>query len=114
MVDGDHSDLTQSSQSQSGLDEMSADNGIYVLQTYGPEFRVAYAHAIDNIFGTFSDETLHWTGNVEMMRRYFGESKVYDNLEEALDIAQTLSYDYDYLEDGVCVIREFESIKFNE
>lgn len=93
---------------------MSADNGIYVLQTYGPEFRVAYAQAVDNIFGKFNDETLHWDGNVEMMKRYFGNSKVYSNLEEALDVAEEMSYDYEYLEDGVCVINEFQEINLNE
>jgi hypothetical protein len=93
---------------------MSQDNGVYVLQTYGPEFRVTYAQAIDNVFGKFDDETLHWTGNVEMMRKYFGESQVFQNLEEALDFAEQLSYDYEYLEDGVCVLTDFKEIKFNE
>jgi len=93
---------------------MSADNGIYVLQTYGPEYRVAYAQAIDNIFGKFNDETLHWDGNKEMMLEYFKESKVYTNLEDALDKAEEMSYSYDYLEDGVCVITEFKEFKLNE
>ena len=93
---------------------MSVDNGIYVLQTYGPEFRVAYGQAIDNIFGKFNDETLRWDGNKEMMRQYFKESKVYTNLDEALDVAEDMSYDYEYLEDGVCVINEFQEINLNE
>jgi hypothetical protein len=93
---------------------MSADNGVYVLQTYGPEYRVAYAQAIDNIFGKFNDETLHWDGNLEMMREYFGKSEIYPNLEEALDKAEALSYDYEYLEDGVCVITEFQTLKFSD
>jgi hypothetical protein len=75
---------------------------------------VAYAQAVDNIFGKFNDETLHWDGNVEMMKRYFGNSKVYSNLEEALDVAEEMSYDYEYLEDGVCVINEFQEINLNE
>lgn len=93
---------------------MSQDNGIYVIETYGPEYRVAYAHAIDNIFGKFSDETLHWEGNAEMMREYFGKSQVFTDIESALDWAEELSYDYEYLEDGVCVITEFKEIKFNK
>lgn len=93
---------------------MSADNGIYVIETHGPEYRVAYVHAIDNIFGKFSDETLRWVGDVGMIREYFRDSKVYSDLESALDMAEVMSYDYDYLEDGVCVITEFKEIKFNE
>jgi hypothetical protein len=93
---------------------MSADNGIYVLQTYGPEYRVAYTQAIDNIYGKFNDETLHWEGDKESMRQVFKESIVYGNLEDALDSAEEMSYDYEYLEDGVCVITDFKELKFNE
>ena len=42
---------------------MSADNGIYVLFTEsekGPEYRVAYAHAIDTIYGKFNDVTFRY------------------------------------------------------
>ena len=113
MVDGDHSDSTRSSRSQLGR-ELSQDNGIYILETQGPEFRVAYAQAIDNIFGKFNDETLHWDGNVEMMRQYFGKSQVHKDLNDALDAANGLSYDYEYLEDGVCVITEFHHINFSD
>lgn len=93
---------------------MSADNGVYVLQTYGPEFRVVYAQAIDNIFGKFNDETLHWDGNPDMMVEYFGKSKVYTDLDDAMNEAERLSYDYDYLEDGVCLITDFREMKFGE
>lgn len=91
---------------------MSADNGVYILQTYGPEFRVAYAHGIDNIYGNFNDETSHWEGDPEMFLEYFGKSKVFDNLEEALDFATNLSYDYEYLEYGVCLISDFKEKNF--
>jgi hypothetical protein len=93
---------------------MSADNGIYVLQTYGPEFRIAYAQAIDNIYGKFSDETLRWEGNKQMMKNFFDSSTVFNSLEEALDVAEELSYTYDYLEDGVCLISNFKELNFSE
>lgn len=93
---------------------MSADNGIYVLHTQGPEFRVAYVQCIDNIYGKFNDETLHWEGNLPMIRECFGNSAVFKNLEEALDVAEELSYAYEYLEDGVCLIPDFEWLNFNE
>jgi len=93
---------------------MSADNGVYVLQTYGPEFRVVYAQAIDNIFGKFNDETLHWDGDDEMIVKYFSESEVFATIDEALNKAELIAEEYDYLEDGVCVIREFSEKKFSE
>jgi hypothetical protein len=93
---------------------MSADNGVFVLQTEGPEFRVAYAGAIDNIYGSFSDDTLRWKGDMDRMMDVFGSSKVFNNLEEALDEAEKMSYDHEYLEYGVCLIPDFKELKFGK
>jgi hypothetical protein len=93
---------------------MSADNGIFVLQTYGPEFRIAYCQAIDNIYGSFNDDTLKWDGDMDRMIDVFGMSEVYSNLEEALDTAEKMSYDYEYLEYGVCLIANFKEMKFGQ
>lgn len=92
---------------------MSADNGIYILQTEGPEFRVGYHQAIDNIYGNFSDESFQWQGDPVMMIAYFQFDKMFSNLEEALDYAGELSYNYEYLEDGICVIADFKDWDFN-
>lgn len=93
---------------------MSADNGVFVLQTYGPEFRVAYLQNIDAIYGTFNDDTYRWDGDDKMIREYFGSVPVFDNLEIALDTAQEMSDNYDYLEYGICVITDFAEKKFPE
>jgi len=42
----------------------------------------------------------------------FGSSKVFNNLEEALDEAERMSYDYEYLEYGVSLIPDFKDLKF--
>lgn len=91
---------------------MSLDNGVYILKTSGPEFRVAYSHAIDNIYGKFNDDTLHWNGDMDRMIDVFGQSEVFLSLEEALDKAENISYDYPYLEDGIWVITDFQDMKF--
>lgn len=91
---------------------MSADNGVFVLQTSGPEFRVAYTQAIDNIYGKYNDDTLHWNGDMDRMMDVFGSSKVYVNVEDALDAAEELSYNYEYLEYGICLITDFKELKF--
>ncbi len=93
---------------------MSADNGIYILTTAGPEYRVAYLMAIDNIYGNFSDESYQWQGDPDVIYSYFHDAKLFSNLEEALDFAAVLSYDYDYLEDGICVISDFKDWDFNK
>lgn len=92
---------------------MSSDNGIYILQTKGPEYRVGHHQAIDNIYGNFSDESYKWQGDPVMMVAYFGNDRKFSNLEEALDYAEELSYTYDYLEDGICVISDFDDWDFN-
>ena len=93
---------------------MSADNGVYILQTFGSEFRVKHCQGIDNIYGKFNDETFHWDGDDEMIREYFADAPVFNNLEEALDKAEELSYDIDYLEYGICVISDFKNKVFKD
>jgi hypothetical protein len=48
-----------------------------------------------------------------MILSYFHADKMFYTLEEALDYAETLSYTYDHLEDGICVITNFKDWNFN-
>lgn len=93
---------------------MSADNGIFILQTKGPEFRVGHHQTIDNIYGEFSDLSYQWQGDPEMIWEYFHNDEKFSNLEEALDFASDLSYSIDYLEYGICVITDFKEWDFNK
>lgn len=92
---------------------MSSDNGIYILQSKGPEWRVAHLQNIDDMYGNFSDESLQWQGDPEIMFNYFGKAPVFSSLEEALDFAEEMVYDYPYLEYGICVISDFKDWNFN-
>jgi len=90
---------------------MSADNGIYVLYTEserGPEYRVAYAHAIDMIYGKFNEQSFKYEGNAMAIQDTFQGSAVFHNIDEALNYAEELEQEYSYLEDGICVINEFK------
>jgi len=93
---------------------MSADNGIYILETEGPEYRLVHTQNIDQIYGKYNDDTLRWDGDKELIKEVFQESPVLPKIEIALDMAQEMSYDYDYLEDGICVISDFKHLKFSE
>lgn len=93
---------------------MSADNGVYILETYGPEFRVAYHQNIDEIYGKFDDDAGKWKGNAEKILEYFEGAAVFGNIQDALDEAEEISHNYDYLEDGICVISDFKELMFNE
>lgn len=92
---------------------MSADNGVYILQTKGPEYRVCYGSAIDNLYEGFNDTTLKWIPNMKEVRDMFCESKVFNELEDAFDYAHEIAKDYEYLEDGVCLIADFKEEKFD-
>lgn len=91
---------------------MSADNGIYILETSGPEFRVTHAMAIDNIYGKFDDDTAHWKGDMNQIVDYFRESEIFYTFETAMEYARNLSQDYTYLEDGICFISDFKDRHF--
>jgi hypothetical protein len=92
---------------------MSADNGVYVLLTEtekGPEYRVAYANAIDNIYGKYNNDLGRYEGDVKCIKSTFAEAPIFHSLNEALDHAEELENDYEYLEDGVCVITDFKDL----
>lgn len=94
---------------------MSADNGIYILFTNpdtGPEYRVAYANAIDNIYGEYNEQTHKYDGNIENIKSIFGESQVFYTLNEAFDFAEQMEYEYDGLEYGVNMITDFKDYGF--
>ena len=90
---------------------MSMDNGIYVLLTEtegGPQYRVAYATAIDNIYGEWNAETAKYNGDLNAITSTFSESEVFHTLNEALDKAEEIENDIGYTEDGICVISDFK------
>ena len=92
---------------------MSADNGIYILLTEsakGPEYRVAYAFAIDNIYGKWNVESAKYNGNLDAIVEIFNESEVFFSLNEALDYAEAIEHDVGYTEDGICVISDFKEL----
>jgi hypothetical protein len=82
---------------------MSADNGVYILETKGPEYRVAYASAIDNLTWA-GDDSFDGDWNKKSVRDYFGESKVYTNLDEAYNEAHMLHDNWSWTEYGICIL----------
>jgi hypothetical protein len=90
---------------------MSMDNGIYILLTEtegGPEYRVAYATAIDNIYGEWNADRAKYVGDLTSIVSTFSESEVFYTLNEALDKAEEIENDIGYTEDGICVISDFK------
>jgi len=76
---------------------MSADNGIYILQTIDG-FRVVHVQAIENIYDGDGF-------NLEAVAEYFGRSNILKNEVEAWEEAQIL-YD-EIMNDDYCPIIEY-------
>lgn len=88
---------------------MSADNGIYVLETKGPEFRVAHLQAIDNL--TWDDEKKDHNNDpdvaIKNARSMFGRAKKFKDKESAILYAHKQAEEIvedGPLEYGVCSI----------
>lgn len=81
---------------------MSDNRGTYVLQTYGPEFRVAVVPAIENIFA----------GDKKLISEAFDKSKVYTSIEDAWDDAELLD-EKEMTEYGANLITEFSEVQFS-
>lgn len=90
---------------------MSSDNGTYVLQTYGPEFRIGRVNAVENLFYEQNPDTQKWSPNVKEVYEAFHESKVYKTVEEAWDKASAIE-ELEPTEFGVNLVRDFEALKF--
>lgn len=78
---------------------MSADNGIYILETDGPEFRVKHLQAVEDVYGDTDHDTLR---NAQAMWR---EAKVFTEKTAAYLEADRQAEGCDVLEYGISVIR---------
>lgn len=88
-------------------------NGIYVLVTRGPEYRVKYGTNIEQIYGTFFDNG-RWGPNEDAIKKFFDDAPVFNTREDAMKDAVEKSIDTPYLDDGICFIDDFDDYKFPE
>jgi len=90
---------------------MSADNGIYILESEGPEWRVVHAQAIENINWNPETRTTCDSSffNNDELKSYFGRCEVFTSKDDAVraalaiegEIAQS---DFPVLEYGISFI----------
>jgi hypothetical protein len=92
---------------------MSSDNGIYILETKGPEYRVSHALAIDNIYGNINDQG-KWNGDPEMIDLYFSKAVVWFDRGQALVEAHSMAEKEGPLEYGVCILDSFKDKRFED
>jgi len=82
---------------------MSADNGIYILQTEGPEFRVMHCQGIDNLSwdNVNSCDTEEEDVLIVNARDMFKGAPVFSEEDKAILFAHKESQEYMILEYGV-------------
>lgn len=96
----------------------SLTKGTYVLKTATDansvyEYRVVCTSEIDNIYGIWEDVG-HFSPNREMIVKYFGPSRAFIELEEALSLADSIETDMNETEQGICIISDFQEYKYAE
>lgn len=89
----------------------SGDTGVYVMQTYGPEFRIAIMEAVENIYKSWDEKTETWVPNAEFITEQFGSSMVYNVFEDAWDAATALNHQKETTF-GVNLIKDFETKRY--
>jgi hypothetical protein len=86
---------------------MSADNGIYILETdtdNGREYRVTSAQCIESIYCDLEDGRGCDVTDSGMIEEW-GDSEVFNTETKALKYAEELANTIDWLEYGICFIR---------
>lgn len=84
---------------------MSSDNGIYILKTKD-QYRVTYAHAIDNLWWSFIDYNQKKDLVPTRLIEYFGGTRYTRHLEMVQKIAAIMNKNYGYTEYGICTIED--------
>lgn len=87
--------------------------GVYILETQGPEYRVAYSSNIQDIYGEFNDLNIAWNPEPVNIKKTFGTSKIFKSKKEAENHANIIAKTYTYLEDGVCYIDDFSYLSYS-
>ena len=114
---------------------MSADNGIYILQSKDG-FRATDAQAIENLYWWYKETCLcntpaqhnlesgvcQYCGdslfeerkelNPEELKKYFGDSPVFKTYSEILEYAHKLEKKSEWTEYGICFIHGWENKDF--
>lgn len=92
---------------------MTNDDGTYVLQTHGPEFRIAQLSGIEALYEELNTDTMMWTPNVKLAFEAFNKGTVFTNLTQAWDAATGLEA-IKPTELGAVLVTDFSGTKFEE
>jgi hypothetical protein len=87
--------------------------GIYILKTL-EEYRVTYSNLFIELMGTYNRKTMDYEVVPEIAEKMFGDSKVFDSYDLAIDYAKELSRTVPETDDGIFVISDFYKVTFED
>ena len=93
---------------------MSQDDGVYVLQTKGPQFRIAHMQNVTSLFEEYNVADKTWTPNILTIVEVYVTSNVYDSLDAAWDAASNMEDDIGGTEYGTNLITDFKECSFTD
>jgi len=83
------------------------DDAVCILETKGPEYRVAWVESIKNIFGDLDDDTLDFSPNTTYIQQVFDSSCVFFTYTLALNEAKRIAATCMPLEHGIIFVDNF-------
>ena len=93
---------------------MSQDDGVYVLQTKGPQFRIAHMQNVVSLFDDYNVVDKTWTPNILTIVQNYATSVVYESLDQAWDAASNMEDDLGGTEYGTNLITDFKDYSFSD
>jgi hypothetical protein len=79
-------------------------SGIYVLQTKDG-FRVNYSELYYCLLGSFNDDTMNYDIDAEVLKRMFGNCRIFNNELQAIESAKGISKVFNETDDGIMMLK---------
>ena len=87
--------------------------GIYILKNLS-EYRVAYSDLFVHLMGSYNEKTMNYNVVPEIAKKMFEDSKVFDNVNSAVDFAIQMSRNITETDDGIFIIDTFDEMTFED
>ena len=87
--------------------------GIYILKSLNV-YRVSYSDIFINLMGSYDEKTMNYKVVPQIANKMFGDSKVFDNINLAVDYARELSRTVPETDDGIFIIDNFDKVTFED
>ena len=88
-------------------------SGIYILKTK-EGYRVNFTKDYIYLFGSYNDDTMNYNINADILKKIFGNCAVIPNEYMALQSAKGISRLHNETEDGIMILKSYDTYTFEE